>query len=123
MAPRLRIAVADDDPDTREFFQELLERLGHEVVAAEDGRRLVEVCRAFRPDLVITDDRMPGLGGIEAAAEINRERAVPVLLVSARCDVEVLARGAGGHVVGCLAKPVKGPDLEAALARALARPE
>ena len=66
---------------------------------------------------------MPDLGGLDAAAEVNRGRRVPVLLVSARCDAEALARAAGDHIVGCLAKPVQGADLEAAVARAVDRPE
>jgi len=71
----LRIAVADDDRETRAYFQELLPRLGHQVVVAESGRQLVEQCRLLDPDLVITDIRMPDLDGITAAAEINRASA------------------------------------------------
>ena len=53
MTRKLKIVVADDDErDTREYLQEYLTRLGHDVVAAADGRQLVEVCRAFGPDLV-----------------------------------------------------------------------
>lgn len=43
MSRKLKIAVADDELDTREFLQEYLARQGHEVRAAEDGRRLVEL--------------------------------------------------------------------------------
>lgn len=56
MSKGLKIAVADDDRDMREYLDEILPRLGHEVVAVADtGRKLAEQCRAARPDLVITD--------------------------------------------------------------------
>src|SRR4051794_35052819 len=56
LMPSLRIAVADDERDTREFFQEALPRLGHQVTSvAENGRQLVENCRKATPDLIITD--------------------------------------------------------------------
>ena len=56
MKERLRIAVADDEADMREFFREALGRLGHDVVAeCGDGRELLDACRRLRPDCVITD--------------------------------------------------------------------
>src|SRR5205823_13754721 len=93
LMPALRIAVADDERDTREFFQEALPRLGHEVVAvAETGRQLVERVQQTRPDLVITDIMMPEVDGIQAVEQIERERPVPVILVSAHHDAELIVR-------------------------------
>ena len=83
--------------------------------AAEDGRRLVEVCRAFEPDLVITDDAMPGLGGWAAAEEVNRRRPVPVILLTGRDDAELRARAKGSPFVKVLTKPVKEAELRAAV--------
>src|SRR5438067_13522038 len=91
----LRIVVADDERDTRQFFQELLAHLGHEVVAvAETGRELVEQCRAAHPDLVITDIKMPDMDGIQAAAEVNRDNPVPVILVTGYHEADLLMRAA-----------------------------
>jgi len=120
MLRRLKVLVADDERDTREYFQELLSRQGHEVVTAADGLQLVGACRAFAPDLVLTDFAMPGMDGLAAAAEVNRERTVPVILVSGQPDVEQRACGSG-HVVRVLAKPVKEAELRAAV-EALAGP-
>ncbi len=114
MSRRLKVAVADDEDDTREYLQEYLARLGHEVRGAEDGRRLVELCREFAPDLVVTDYAMPGLSGLAAAAEINRERPVPVILLSGRHDAESLA-ATEAQVIAFLAKPVKQAALKAAV--------
>jgi response regulator NasT len=118
----LRVAVADDERDTRQFLQELLPRLGHEVVAvAETGRQLAEQCHAARPDLVITDIKMPDMDGIEAAAAVNRGRQVPVILITGRPDVDLLAHAGAGQVMACLTKPVKPVDLQAAITLAVLR--
>jgi response regulator NasT len=120
--PGLRIAVADDERDMRQFFQEVLTHLGHQVVAvAETGRELIERCRAAPPDLVITDIRMPDMDGIEAAVAVNREHPVPVIVVSAHSDAELLKRANTGGVMTYLIKPVKPVDLQAAITLAVAR--
>jgi response regulator NasT len=119
---RLRIAVADDEPDMLLFFRELLPHLGHEVVAeAATGRELVERCNQARPDLVITDVRMPDMDGLRAAAEVNRRERVPVILVTAHHDAEILGAGAGEYIMAYLAKPVKPVDLQAAVRLAILR--
>jgi response regulator NasT len=118
----LRIAVADDERDMRQFFQELLPSLGHQVVAiAETGRQLVEQCRITKPDLVIADIRMPDMDGSTAATEINREREVPVILVSAHQESELLARSGMEYLMAYLVKPVKPADLQAAITLAVLR--
>lgn len=114
MTRRLKIAVADDDRDTREYLQEYLTHLGHDVAAAADGPGLVELCRDFAPDLVVTDYAMPRLDGLAAAAEVNRGRPVPVVLMSGRDDAQEAALAAA-HVVQFLPKPVKNEDLRAAV--------
>jgi response regulator NasT len=118
----LRIAVADDEADTRQFFQELLTRLGHEVVSvAEGGRQLIEQCRSTHPELVITDIRMPGLDGLRASEEINRDRPVPVILVTAHNEVNLVARGAADYIMAFLTKPIKPVDLEVSIKLAMLR--
>ena len=118
----LRIAVADDEPDMRQFFRELLPQLGYEVVAvAETGRQLAEQCRAAHPELVITDIKMPDMDGIQAAAQVNREREVPVILVTGHHEAELLARAASDYIMAYLSKPAKPVDLQAAIKLAMLR--
>jgi response regulator NasT len=122
MTESLRIAVADDEPDMRDYFAKILPRLGHRVVVlAQDGRELVEQCRAAQPDLIITDIKMPELDGIDAAVEIYKERAVPVILVSAYHDPGLIARAEADHIMGYLVKPIKQVDLAPAIALAMRR--
>jgi AmiR/NasT family two-component response regulator len=118
----LRIAVADDEPRMRDYFQKILPRLGHQVVAAaKTGWELVEHCRALNPELVITDINMPELDGIDAAMEIYREQAIPVILVSAFHDAKLIQRAEGDHILAYLIKPIKQADLEPAIAIAMRR--
>jgi AmiR/NasT family two-component response regulator len=118
----LRIAVADDERDVRQYFQEMLTHLGHQVVAnVETGRQLVEHCRTTAPDLVITDIRMPDMDGLEAADAIERQRPVPIIIVSAHSDPALLNRAVAGPVMTYLIKPVKPTDLQAAVTLAVAR--
>jgi response regulator NasT len=121
MNPNLRIVVADDEKSMREYLSELLPRLGHQVVVAENGRQLVELCRTAPPDLVITDIRMGDLDGLEAASLINRERPIPVILVSAYHDAELRDRAVEDHILAYLVKPVKQSDLEMAIGLAMLR--
>jgi response regulator NasT len=122
MTDALRIAVADDELDVRDYYQRILPRLGHQVVAvARTGRELVEQCRALRPDLVITDIKMPDMDGIDAAEAIYQEEPIPVILVSAYHRPQLFERAKGDHILAYLVKPTKQADLEAAIAIAMQR--
>jgi response regulator NasT len=122
MSQSYRIAVADDEIDMRDYLARILPRLGHEVVAvAENGRQLVELCRRERPDLVITDIKMPDMDGIAAAVQIYQERPVPVILVSAYHDAELVERAEADHILAYLVKPIKQTDLAPAIAIAMRR--
>lgn len=116
MSKHLRIIVADDEPDVREFFSRILARIGHEVVAsASNGRELVELSELHRPDLVIADVRMPEMDGDVAIHEICRVRPTPFIIVSAYSKSIVLENSMASVVSSYLAKPVKREDLEAAI--------
>jgi AmiR/NasT family two-component response regulator len=122
MSVPLRIAVADDEPDMRDYFRKALPRLGYQVVAvAQTGNELVKLCRETKPDLVITDIKMPDMDGIDAATRIYRERPVPVILLSAFSDPELIARAEADHIMGYLVKPIKQSDLAPTIALALRR--
>jgi response regulator NasT len=122
MSRPLRIAVADDEQDMREFFQKFLPILGHQVVAtARDGKELVEACRRLNPELVITDIKMPDMDGIDAATQISRAGPIPVILVSAYHDAEFIRRAEADHILAYLVKPIKAADLEPAITIAMRR--
>ena len=122
MNPALNIVVADDEPRMREYYREMLTRMGHRVTAAAaTGRELIRSCRDQRPDLIITDIKMPELDGIDAAVEIGREDPIPTILVSAYHDEALFQRARAGDFFGFLVKPIKQDDLKAAIAIAITR--
>jgi two-component system, response regulator PdtaR len=122
MTKPLRIAIADDEPDMRDYFVKILPRLGHEVVVvAADGAELVRRCKEQRPDLVITDIKMPDMDGIDAAVRLYEHLSVPVILVSAFHDPELIERAEMDHVMSYLVKPIKQADLEPAIGLAMRR--
>lgn len=122
MTKPLRICVADDEPDMRDYFTRILPRLGHEVLfAAQSGKELLEKVIAEKPDLVITDIRMPEMDGIEAATRIYEQLPIPVILVSAHHDPELIERAERDHILAYLVKPVKQADLETAISIAVRR--
>jgi response regulator NasT len=99
-----------------------LERLGHQVVAtASTGRELVEQCRNHQPDLIISDIKMPDMDGIEAAAQIYRSDTIPVILVSAFHDIELVERASKNHILAYLVKPIRDTDLAPAIGVAMRR--
>ncbi len=122
MTRAIRIAVADDEPRMRDYYQNILPLLGHQVIcAAQTGRELVQFCQKTRPDLVVTDIKMPDLDGIDAISEIGRSEPIPAILVSAYHDPELIERTRGEQVLAYLVKPIKQADLEVAIGLAMQR--
>jgi CheY-like chemotaxis protein len=107
--PAGRILVVDDDPVVLMVFCELLQRLGegNEIVAAPDGHRALEEVEAAPFDLVITDLRMPGLGGVELTEAIrNSSPNTAVVWITAHGCQDVLRDAARLEICGCYDKPV-----------------
>jgi DNA-binding response OmpR family regulator len=77
-----RILVIDDKPDIAIALRMLLERAGHEVVTAENGRLGLRSFYETRPDLVVLDVRMPELDGWETLERLRDLSDVPVLMYS-----------------------------------------
>jgi len=118
----LRILVADDERDMRDYFCKFLPRLGYEVVAAvEDGQALIEQCRSLKPDLIITDIEMPIKDGLTASEEICAATPIPIILVTAYNDAEYIRRARQESIFAYMIKPIKMVDLEPAIALAMER--
>src|SRR5205814_6830475 len=116
------VGAADVEREVRDCYRRILPRMVHPLVAvAQTGRELVDQCRALRPDLVITDIKMPDMDGIEAAEAISQDEPIPVILVSAYHRPQLFERAKGDHILAYLVKPTKQADLEAAIAIAMQR--
>ncbi|MCW2605560.1 MAG: putative two-component system response regulator [Frankiales bacterium] len=98
----LRVVVADDHPIWRDAVERDLAAAGLDVVgAAGDGEKAVRVCAAVRPDVLVCDLQMPGLGGVEVTRAVAPDVRVLVLSASGeQADVlEAVKAGATGYLV------------------------
>ena len=118
----MRVLIAEDETIIRLDLKELLERAGFDVCAeARDGIEAVELARSEEPDVAVLDVKMPRLDGIDAARRILDERPVPIVLVTAYGERELVARAVEAGVFGYLVKPFKETDLLPAIETARAR--
>jgi DNA-binding response OmpR family regulator len=117
-----RILVVDDDHDIRGLLRALLERAGHAVWDAPDGRAGLRELYARSPDLVILDVAMPGLDGWATLERIREVTDVPVLMLTAR-DAELeRVRGLQGGADDYVVKPFGRQELVARVDVLLRRP-
>jgi AmiR/NasT family two-component response regulator len=120
----VRILLAEDETIIRLDLRELLERSGYEVVAeARDGEEAVALAREHQPDLAIMDVKMPRLDGIEAARRMLEERPIPIVMLTAFGQRELIDRAAEAGVYGYLVKPFREQDVVPAIETARARHE
>jgi AmiR/NasT family two-component response regulator len=120
----MRILVAEDETIIRLDLRDLLERAGFEVCAeARDGEEAIELARSELPDLAIMDVKMPRVDGIEAARRILDERPIPIVMLTAYGQEELVSRAVEAGVFGYLVKPFRESDLLPAIQTARARHE
>jgi len=114
--------IAEDETIIRLDLRELLERSGFEVCAeARDGEEAVALARSEQPDVAIMDVKMPKLDGIEAARRILDERPIPIVMLTAYGQQELVSRAVEAGVFGYLVKPFREQDLLPAIETARAR--
>jgi two-component system cell cycle sensor histidine kinase/response regulator CckA len=103
-ASRATILVVDDEESIRRVAQEILLYLGFEVETARSGEDALErIAQGTRPDLILLDVVLPGMGGVEAFARIRRVAPqIPVIITSGyanRSSIEwLIEEGASGFV-------------------------
>lgn len=113
-----RILIADDEALIRRDLREMLEELGHVVVAeARKGTDIGPLVQAHKPDVLLLDIVMPGMSGIDAAKALADEYPIVMLTAHSSADLVLAARDAGA--MAYLTKPVRkndiGPSLELAV--------
>jgi two-component system, response regulator PdtaR len=120
----VRILIAEDETIIRLDLRELLERAGFEVCAeARDGEEAVALALSESPDLAIMDVKMPRLDGIDAARRIIDEQPMPIVMLTAYGQEELVSRAVEAGVFGYLVKPFREQDLLPAIRAARARHE
>jgi len=118
----LRILIADDESIRMMSLRKQLAALGHRVVAeASNGEEAVALAATTQPDLAILDIKMPVTDGIEAAQQITHARPIPIILLTAYNEAELVERAAQANISAYLMKPVAEEDLLPAITLALIR--
>jgi DNA-binding response OmpR family regulator len=108
------VLVVDDEPMARTLLRLMLVRAGFEVSEAEDGYDALEKIEAEIPDLIILDVMMPGMDGFSvcrAVRESTRTAALPVIMLSAKTDLESVNRGLRAGANKYLTKPISPDEL------------
>jgi AmiR/NasT family two-component response regulator len=118
---KLKILIADDESLIRMGLKTMLTGLGHEVLTAADGHEALSLFHARMPDLAILDIRMPFTDGLAAARAMYRHRPVPILILTAFGEQDLIESAAALPVQGYLIKPVDERDLAAAIEVAVSR--
>ena len=104
---RKRILVVDDYAPTRNLVTEALDQTGnYEISDAENGLEALKLFKSSRYDMVITDNMMPGMGGMELLHALRRiDVSVPVIMITANPAVELTVSAMKSGVVDFLKKP------------------
>jgi two-component system, OmpR family, KDP operon response regulator KdpE len=116
-----RILVVDDEPQIRRIMRTTLTGAGYEVDDAKTGEEALEKVREFRPELVLLDINMPGMGGVATCRAIRHDSHIAIVMLTVRNSekekVEALDAGADDFV----SKPFSTPELLARIRAALRR--
>lgn len=115
------VLVVDDDADIRGLLSELLQRAGHSVIEAQDGREGLRLFHGEQPDLVILDVSMPGLDGWQTLERIRELSVVPVVMLTARDQELDKVRGLRAGADDYVTKPFGPQELLARVDRLLLR--
>ena len=121
-SPKLSVLIVDDDTLVGMGIKAQLEKLGHRVIAqAGDGEEATRLFRDEKPELVLMDIRLDHTDGIELAKQLLAERRIPMIIVSAYSDNELIERASAAGVFGYLVKPVSSESLAAQIGVVLSR--
>jgi AmiR/NasT family two-component response regulator len=119
----MRVLIADDEALTRMGLRTMLRAMGHTLVgAAVDGPSALRLACETRPDLAILDIKMPGMDGLAVAEAIARQCPLPVIMLTAYSERDLVERAAATETVQAyLVKPIREADLAPTIELAAAR--
>lgn len=115
-----RILVVDDDSNTSRLVKLYLQKDGHSVIVASDGREALEMARDRKPDLIVLDLMLPSVDGLEVCRSLRQESGVPIIMLTARTTDEDKLAGLNIGADDYVTKPFSPGEL-AARVRAILR--
>jgi len=109
-----KILIVDDKTANLDLLRDLLMPMGYSIFFATSGEQALKVAQDVLPDLILLDVMMPEMDGFATCEQMKQREAlcdIPVIFVTARTDVEDLARGFEAGAVDYVTKPVKRPEV------------
>jgi signal transduction histidine kinase len=117
---QVSILVVDDERDIRDVLEIALKDIGYRVYLAENGEKALEIFKSKRPDIVITDIKMPVMDGIELLKRIKQENLeTEVLMITGHGDMDLTISSLKNQATDFIIKPVNVDILEIAVEKAL----
>lgn len=113
-----KIMIFDDDTVILEVISILFEDAGYDVQISETSHDILEKVAEYRPDIILMDNWIPNIGGVEATRLLKKHEefnSIPVIYVTANSDIAALAANAKAD--DYLAKPFDLDDLEGKIAK------
>lgn len=117
-----KILVIDDEKPTLTMFRLFLDVYGYTVFTAENGTEGLEIFKQERPQMVITDIKMPGVDGLTILQQMKDiDPAVEVIVITGHGDIDLAKQAMDRHAADFINKPIKKEALDAALNKARER--
>lgn len=115
MSDNLTILVADDEPDILDVMAKKIGQEGFSIIKAQDGLKAWEEIQENNPDIILLDINMPGLNGFEVLQKVranpNKEKWQPVIMVSARRELDDIKQGYELEADHYITKPCQISDI------------
>lgn len=112
--PKGSILIVDDDPHAVDILVRMLTREGYQCIGVRSGVDALDKARSERVDVILLDVMMPGMDGLQVCAQLHSEeklRQIPVILLTAKDDIETRSQGMALGVSEYLTKPVNKREL------------
>jgi DNA-binding response OmpR family regulator len=122
VGPAPRVLVVDDERPIREMLELGLQGRGFDVRSVADGQAAIPVVRDWKPELILLDVMMPKIDGLSLLPLLRRLTEAPIVMLSAKGEVEARVAGLDRGADDYVAKPFEMPELVARLRSALRRP-
>jgi len=122
--PPPTVLVVEDDPVILRLLEVNFELEGFDVILAHDGAEGVDMARASKPDVIVSDIMMPKISGLELVATLKADdatSAIPIILLSAKAQTSDLKLGIDSGADDYVTKPFEPLDLVARVNALLAR--
>lgn len=101
-----KILIVDDQKGVRRLLEELFKKEGWDVEVASDGKEAIGMVEERLPDIILMDVKMPNMNGLEASqAILQAHNHVPIIMMTAYGEIEVVKKALEAGVKKCIIKP------------------